>query len=751
MSHLFFSYSRRDEAMASRVAAALREQGIEVWQDISGKGSGIPFSTKWFEVIEEALYSASGAVVFDTDAWRASTPCAQEFALIQKNDMPCLAAVSAFGEDPDRIIAETLAWHAGAVENEENEMRTWLFTRAHSYRKSKRGRQLVPRARRLREARDLLEDLRDCRRLAAERHYAEKNPEIAPAISGFLSLARRRTIAGQLFKALGVLFGAAAVVTAIVGAGVLPQLLDQTDAAYRADAVLGTARDVAEYDPVAAMSILSSPSWLDPAEDLFSMQRMMVALEGVHFPAAFYGRDTAEAAGFRALPPGGESPRFTVSPSATSGRLLVHDAERGTTGQVLVACAPADWAIDGDGRFLAVAAANKAYLWDLAAGLAPMELAYNHEDIERIGFAEGQVYALTAKGNVVLWDNPVLARQADRGPLSDGTLFTGADGRVAAAYIDGTNLILDDGGGETEIPLPADGSLGGQVAVSPDGRSAAVPYTPADSPEDHVLIVDLAGRAVLADHPAGSDISGLAFSADGGAVLAACIDGSGIVRIDLADGGLAFSEPSGAQNTLVARCGDTYLATDAGGWATRYDAGLNQMGDPFRVARVSVPLKQIAIAEEQGYVFTANRGGNQLSGCARTRLSDHAQHIFLPAADDSVVSSTAVALSPDGQFVAFGYPNGQVCVWDASAMNLVWSGHHISESICALALSAEGQVHALGASGSLYALDAGPLAAVPGEDGAAEYWKRYTDEALEIHRKMVDLGLTCIAPEAFIQ
>ena len=88
MEHLFISYSRRDEAYVSAVAEALRARGIEVWQDISGKATGIPYSTKWFEVIQEALFASAGAVVFTSDEWRKSGPCRKEIELIEALDIP---------------------------------------------------------------------------------------------------------------------------------------------------------------------------------------------------------------------------------------------------------------------------------------------------------------------------------------------------------------------------------------------------------------------------------------------------------------------------------------------------------------------------------------------------------------------------------------------------------------------------------------------------------------------------------------
>lgn len=79
MDHIFISYSRKDESQVSSFVEELRKSGFEIWQDLSGKRSGIPYSVKWFEVIEEAIITAAGAIIFNTKAWTQSSPCQDEF------------------------------------------------------------------------------------------------------------------------------------------------------------------------------------------------------------------------------------------------------------------------------------------------------------------------------------------------------------------------------------------------------------------------------------------------------------------------------------------------------------------------------------------------------------------------------------------------------------------------------------------------------------------------------------------------
>src|SRR4051794_37396710 len=58
MSHVFISYARPDEALASEIADGLREAGYEVWRD-----DELPAHRAYAEVIEERIKGAKAVVV----------------------------------------------------------------------------------------------------------------------------------------------------------------------------------------------------------------------------------------------------------------------------------------------------------------------------------------------------------------------------------------------------------------------------------------------------------------------------------------------------------------------------------------------------------------------------------------------------------------------------------------------------------------------------------------------------------------
>ena len=213
MEHLFISYSRRDEKYVSAVAEGLRSRGIEVWQDISGKASGIPYSTKWFEVIQEALFSSAGAVIFTSDQWEKSDPCKKEFELIRALDIP-YKMVSVPAEEADspaaeerlsaeeagppaaeehlsaeeagppaaeeRLSAEEAAemiaeWSAQEVYgNAANMDRVWMLSMIWNQRTKYGALAGIPYFRKRKDSKEFLERLERCRAISEEKGFPER-------------------------------------------------------------------------------------------------------------------------------------------------------------------------------------------------------------------------------------------------------------------------------------------------------------------------------------------------------------------------------------------------------------------------------------------------------------------------------------------------------------------------------------------------------------------------------------------------
>ena len=754
MSHLFISYSRKHEAIVSEVAEILKEQGISIWQDVSGKASGIPFSTKWFEVIEDALYNSAGAIIFDSAEWRKSDPCKREFDIIEKNSIPYKTVNLEDGTNAQTMAYDIVSWYEHYVSNEENDARTWLFAQARSFQRNKAAATYSkPKAKRIGEAFAHYRYLCACRYLLREERYVENNPEFALAIDGFLKMAKRKIVVRQTTKALGLLLAFSAVTAAWIGIELFSELVERSEASTTSRILINTTYRVAEYNPINAMSLLSSPAFFDPNQSLFLMQSAMLEFGSRVLPTSFFPNGSYEADAFKRDFVVQESSNFVVTLSETNGSVFVTDIEKDVTRQLLLDCRPSDYSLNDDETLLALAAANRAYVFDLRTSTFPTSLEFNFESIEKIGWREDQIFGITQRGNVVVWDNPIAPQINSRSNLGDSAMYLDDNGEMTALYIDEGSLIVNSGNVETVFPLKLNGVLDAQrVAISNDRTVAALSYAPADSDVDHIVIVDVTSGEIVSDYSTETSITDFVFSADDRFIVAACFGFRGIVKIDLSDGSTQFSGHSEVQNFAIALYGDRYLVADAFGRLAQYNSSLEQVGDWISVTNTPVPTRQIAVAAERGFVFTANRGGASLGRSARTSLADGNQNIFISQSGENVVSTTAVAVSPDENFVAFAYPDGQIWIYDVRAMNALWADRSIAEPVITLSFSADSDtVYALGSSGTIYSFCIEAVWPVPSAEYTVYFWQLYVNRAVEKHRQMYDLGLSYITPCSFIQ
>lgn len=173
---------------------------------------------------------------------------------------------------------------------------------------------------------------------------------------------------------------------------------------------------------------------------------------------------------------------------------------------------------------------------------------------------------------------------------------------------------------------------------------------------------------------------------------------------------------------------------------TIFNDALEQEREP--VNWISVPQKQLAVSQNWECLLTAGRGGNVIGGCRRTELSSDEQPIFVPAVEEPMTSTTSVAVTDGGDYAAYGNAGGAVYLWDVGAMEQVWNGHCIPESIVRLSFSSDLEtLFALDSSGSIYEMDlTGVLTkCVPAEPESI--WRMHTQKADEIIQNMHDLGL----------
>ncbi len=415
MNHIFISYSRRDSAAVGIIVEKLREKGLNVWQDISGKGSGIPFSTKWFAAIEEALHNSAGAVVFRSLYWQKSVPCQKEYRLIQNLAIPCYEANAELllsQQMIDETVDLILLWAQSDVYgNEQNGLRTWLLSSVSAMQNSRGSSAGIPRYRKRKDADDFRQRLQKSSALAEELHYASNMPQLYAGIQSFLKKARRITAWDRIKRPLAIAFAAVMILGSVLANVYYKREKDDADAHIAALKNLDRITDEIRYDELRALTMMAEDT--SDYGEYFALlyEKYTDALDTV-FPAGFYPAGTAEAQRIQSLPAQTAAEGYTIECSGTLGQIIVHqDAPENTAEETvnLMTSSPVT-AYACQNGYLAAACGRDAYLYDLNHGLDLIPLRCCYRDIRDIRFDEtGNICAITEAGDVYVWNNPLPA------------------------------------------------------------------------------------------------------------------------------------------------------------------------------------------------------------------------------------------------------------------------------------------------------------------------------------------------------
>ena len=83
MSHIFISYSRKDQTYATQLADDIRKHGFDVWID-----DRIDYGERWFDEIEEAIDGCAAFVVIMSPASRKSKWVQREIMIADRDNKP---------------------------------------------------------------------------------------------------------------------------------------------------------------------------------------------------------------------------------------------------------------------------------------------------------------------------------------------------------------------------------------------------------------------------------------------------------------------------------------------------------------------------------------------------------------------------------------------------------------------------------------------------------------------------------------
>ena len=750
MNHIFISYSRREEAIVTSLAEALRARGFEVWQDRAGKRSGIPFSVKWKDAIDEAIFTALGAVIVKSEAWMQSEPCDQEFQTIKQTALPYLEIL------PDRLVADEQAvvnevseWFQERLNDKDNGYRSWMLSGAYRVFKglpidgyTLGGKGVIRRLLWLKEAFRVRNQLN---------FYG-------PWMHGLGLFAEKtwnRLRLDIALRALAVVFVLAVGLWGLFVSSYTKKAQASNEISYSVSANASILRRISAYDPVRAVREASNA-----AETLdgyiqshkrdskirgilhYEQDRILSELLSWNYPIEFYGSAAVCSVAFSDTYRMQENSRYTVSLSEDTAQVFIYDRELDTTRQLLLAAVPEVYCFNETGDRLLLAAENKIYVYDLLGQAPPSLLSYNFESVRELYCVEDRVYAITEAGHILVWDDPLPVRDIRR-TVTAGALAQTEDGSMIAVYADDGCLIRNTGNREDVYPLSfADTVASEPIAVSPDGACVAVVFRQDGSETDNVAVVALSDGALLKTYETGYAILDCAFSPDGTSLLITCGSGNKIVRIDLEKDKVTETKenPNARPFFNILPCEDRVLACDTMGNLAVYDYKLKQQGGFIVIG--DVVQKQLAFSQPYNCVLTAARGGYTIYGFRRTMLSDGSQAVFTAADGEEMISTTSVAVTSDGFYAAYGNAGGSIYIWDVGAVEPVWNEHCIPEGIVNMRFSDDSTtLYVLGSSGTVYEVDVSfiPTECMPMVP--ISVWQMHMGKASDLIVNMYHLGL----------
>ena len=405
MNHLFISYSRRDSEFVGAVTEKLRQLGYEVWQDVSGKSSGIPFSTKWFAAIEEALYASAGAVVFRSGYWEKSVPCRKEYDIVKDLAIPCFE-VKFPQDDADALTEQIMEWADSAVYGDEkNELRTWMMSSVNAQRARRSRNAGIPHYRKIKESRAFLRRLDSCGELAEELCLKENSPSLYSDIQNFIKKARRITIWDRVRGPLVLIIITGFLITIFSytenhrheKARLEPEILAMNR--------LSSFKETYSDDELALLVALMTDEYDYGENSGYFFETAAEALDTV-FPSGFFRNGSAEVEAVKAIPPQNESEGELYRPSEDSAIFCVSFTDIDEAGLTLhLTSVPEHYAVK-DGR-LAISCGSRVFLLDTERGWDTVELNYCYRKISDIRIdGQGRICAVTEAGDVYVWDDP---------------------------------------------------------------------------------------------------------------------------------------------------------------------------------------------------------------------------------------------------------------------------------------------------------------------------------------------------------
>ncbi len=697
MNHLFVSYSRKDEAAVRRVVSALKEKGYPIWQDTSGPASGIPFSTKWFDIIEEAIYSASGAFIFDSENWRASVPCQDEYKLLQKTgNTETLMVIDTAEIDKrfEEILQEAEDFIKRIRKDPGYSCRTQVFSAAYAMKNGADPYQLVERHNGIRSGfRYMLliitmffqrDDLKDY------------DPAFFPYIDRYLKFAMGTAVRRFLGLILGLVLAGTIGVYALSARNELHQGGFRQRSSLNDYSAIRSMQDLRYKDTVSAVDVFNDThAFVTIMDTVNSIVANAVQLQNTELPAIV---SLEENPACLRVSTDGSSADFQVSFSAAAGSLYLENLQDHTRRSINTPSPVTCYAWNHDGAYLAYACGNKVFILCPSAGTPPMRLSESIYPLDTLGFYEiegKEMIGGTVQDSLaVIYDIPFENSVISSFEVSAGTLAgTSADAAVisdGSLYINRNNTMV-----QIDSIFPEKAQLQ-EMALY---RDVYLAFTYTCSNEAHLQIYDLRQETAVHDIAVPKQMKSIVFSDDGSFLFG--YSENALSVISCADGTVKSTE---TDTPVLAICPYGEGAAVYTGTEVRLiDRNLKSKRKNSYVAEQSLSGSDFVMISSGKDIYIASGSGSRYISFDHISLEEKKYETIIFDAYQDYAGITAVSASKDGQYVLFGYADGSVRIFQDHGQYMIYEDRPISEKMMDLQYDPDtGNLLILSASGRIF-------------------------------------------------
>ncbi|MFT3663258.1 MAG: TIR domain-containing protein [Gordonia sp. (in: high G+C Gram-positive bacteria)] len=665
---VFISYNRADGPAALRLADRLRARGLRVWID----QRSIPVTVPWMKEIEAGIRGAALVVVIDTPRWRQSENCQAEVRAAQFWQVPQLMV----WPDSARTVDDVLH-RMGQLQGDDDRLRAELYSRAGQWDDTGRpARSLVTGAALIRYTQFL--------------RSRPAGAEPPPVVRAFVRAAATRQSRRKSWRRAGIVLTLVLLMLGVQVYNGFDRSAKQIDEAIESFDRANRYEDAYHVGPYRHLELLSHTESDGEVARWEFARAFSVPLPDAVVPV---GRSplgsvlrarTAETTArsgdrrFRArLTDGGRR----IAVTGRDGRLYrsVPLSGRG----VALAWTP-------DDAWLGVAVGAEILLVDVHYRNRPLTLRGAGSPLRAIRAADTGIDALTDAGDVVHWPTPVGAVTASGDgrwtagaqiPDSDGMLLLTADGRLFTAEVKTGALTR-----RVDLDLPETGHTG-VLALSPDGQTALIAAVDTASSESVVHVVTTSDWSVRRI-PVSCAPSDLYLPGPGSVAYVAC-SSRGVGRLNLRSGDLDVVETDQFATSVGGGDGRLYIGTNFG---FVFELDPETLRDRDRVGTGCMQdADPLVVTAGTGHVFTGGHSTANFGCAARIRFDAEKQLDRLAFLLQPVHRSAAVTLSPRDRYIAFGFDDGAVHVFNTADFTVVAVRRPSPQPVRALGFTRDGK------------------------------------------------------------